>query len=175
MGLKVGGTTISKTGGIKEINDQRKPGEILADFLNEKTKDAGTLINGILLQKGKISFSTETNTPLEINGVSIKEGEIGLDKINEKNPGKGIIIDGMLFKDNSIRCNSISENTKDSGVKVAGVLLKDKNINSDIIYLNEIYLGKPNNDGSWKISIDNGTLKFFKYEKGKYSEKNIVE
>jgi hypothetical protein len=64
----------------------------------------------------------------------------------------------------SLVADTISEKTTDNGVAVDGVVLKDTTI----------FLGDPDTDGTWKVTLSGGDLVFSKRETGSYSDKATI-
>jgi len=85
---------------------------ILVDVINEKTTDAGVIVDGVLL----------------------KDGDTYTDNIFEKTPANGVTVDGVVLKDGNVNVNIINELGAGSGVTVDGVALKDGAIKTDNIF-----------------------------------------
>jgi len=64
---------------------------------------------------------------IDIDGVTIKDGIVETDEINEKTGGAGVTVDGVLLKDGEVECDEVRTNTISKKTD-AGVVINDNSI-----------------------------------------------
>lgn len=135
-------------------------GNVLADFIFEKTAGSGVNIDGVLLKDGSIFGNIAGNLVGNLTGpVVCATSYVSTDTIVEKTPDAGVTVEGVISKDTNL---IVPGNLLVSGTTFF-VDTETVIANSHLIIINNGEVGPGVTEGFAGIQIDRGTATDYRF------------